>query len=228
MNIVNRALIILEIVLLIVLLIVSAVVPNTVLRQMGYAVETAETTLQLGWPRSYIVFLLVAIPVIFLLILLLWLELRPQTADRVVVRGRDGTRTEVSTRSVALTLQKHIDEIEDVFNVKSSVRGKRGGVQVLLNLETTPEIDIPAKMEMVSRAARELIEGKMGLKVANINLHVKPASSSGALKAVPEPAPAPQTAQELSPPQEAAEEAVVPGETPAQLSADDTDPYKGF
>jgi len=123
MNIFNRAIVILEVVLLIVLLIVSAVVPNTVLNQFAYTIERAQSTLQIEWPRSYLIFLAVAIPLIFLLVLLLWLEIRPQSTNRVVVRGRDGTRTEVSTRSVAQTLQQHVDEVEDVFNVKASVRG---------------------------------------------------------------------------------------------------------
>jgi len=191
MNIFNRAIVILEVVLLIVLLIVSAVVPNTVLNQFAYTIERAQSTLQIEWPRSYLIFLAVAIPLIFLLVLLLWLEIRPQSTNRVVVRGRDGTRTEVSTRSVAQTLQQHVDEVEDVFNVKASVRGTRGGVDVLLDLETTAEIDIPAKMDQVSRAARDLIEGRMGLRVANIRVHVKPASYAGQKKSMVEEPSAP-------------------------------------
>jgi uncharacterized alkaline shock family protein YloU len=177
--------------LLIVLLIVSAVVPNTVLNQFAHTIERAQSTLQIEWPRSYLIFLAVAIPLIFVLVLLLWLEIRPQSTNRVVVRGRDGTRTEVSTRSVAQTLQQHVDEVEDVFNVKASVRGTRGGVDVLLDLETTAEIDIPAKMDQVSRAARDLIESRMGLRVANIRVHVKPASYAGQKKSMVEEPSAP-------------------------------------
>lgn len=226
MNAFNRAVVILGLALLIILLIVSAVVPNTILSQLGYIVDGAQSALQSGWPRSYIIFLVVAIVLIFLLILLLWLEVRPQSTNRVIVRGRDGTRTEVSTGSVAQTLQKHVDEIEDVFNVKSTVRGKRGGVQVLLNLETTPEIDIPAKMEEVSKAARELIETKMGLRVADINLHVRPAAYGGAKQTLPKPAPVlPSTAPEAAPADEAPVEDVASTEPPPKLTAEDTDPY---
>jgi len=225
-NVFNRAVVILGIALLIILLIVSAVVPNTILSQLGYIVDGAQSALQSGWPRSYIIFLAVAIALIFLLIILLWLEVRPQSTSRVIVRGRDGTRAEVSTGAVAQTLQKHVDEIEDVFNVKSSVRGKRGGVQVLLTLETTPEIDIPAKMEEVSQAARQLIETKMGLRVADINVHVKPAAYGGAKQAFPKPAPdLPSAAPEAELADEApAVDAAIT--EPPELTAEDTDPYK--
>jgi hypothetical protein len=161
---------------------------------MGYMVEQAQSALQLGWPRSYIVFLVVAIPVLFLLIVLLWLEIRPATSNKVIVRGRDGTRTEVSTSSVAQSLRLHVDEIEDVFNVKSTIRGKRGGMDIRLNLETTPEIDIPAKMEEVSKAARELIEGKMGLRIADIKVNVRQASYAAAKTPRPEPLAEPPSA----------------------------------
>ncbi len=219
MTIVNRVVVILEILLLIVLLIVAAVVPNTVLSQMAYTVERAQTALQLDWPRSYFLFLLVAIPVIFVFILLLWLEVRPQTSNKVLVRGKDGTQTEVSTTSVAESLRHHIDEIDDVFKVKATVRGKRGGVDILFDLETTPEIDIPAKMAEVSQAARDLIEGKMGLKVADIRVRVKQAPYGGAKKPLAEP-----LAEMPSEPPE-----IVPMEEPTtEVKPEDTDPYAGF
>jgi hypothetical protein len=219
MNVFNRAVAILQIVLLIILLIVAAVVPNTVLGQIGYIVEQAQTALQVGWPRSYIIFLVAAIPLIFLLIVLLWLEIRPGTSNKVVVRGRDGTRTEVSTSSVAQSLRLHVDEIEDVFNVKSAVRGKRGGMEIRLSLETTPEIDIPAKMEEVSKAARDLIEGKMGLRIADIKVNVSQASYTSAKPAQPAPVTAP--------PSEPGE--VVSAEEPAtDVTAPEGERYEGF
>jgi hypothetical protein len=218
MTIVNRTVVILEILLLIVLLIVTAVVPNTVVSQLAYTVERAQTAL-LDWPRSYFLFLLVAIPAIFVLVLLLWLEIRPQTSSKVLVRGKDGTQTEVSTASVAESLRHHIDEIDDVFKVKATVRGKRGGVDILFDLETTPEIDIPAKMAEVSQAARSLIEGKMGLKIADIRVRVKQAPYGGAKKPLAEPLT--ETPGELAD--------ITPIEEPTtDVKPEDTDPYAGF
>ena len=173
MRVFNRAVVILEILLLIVTLIVAAVVPNTLLERLLYTVQQAQSALQLDWPRSYIIFLLVAILLIFLLLVLLWLELRPQSKKSITVRGRDGTEAEVSTSSVAQSLQRRISEVPDVSRVRATVRGVRSGVDVVLDLETTPEIDIPSKMDEVSHAARDLIESKMGLHVARIKVNIK-------------------------------------------------------
>ncbi len=224
MKIVNRAVVILEILLLMVLLIVAAVVPNTVLSQIAHTAERAQNALELDWPRSYFLFLLVAVPLIFVLVLLLWLEIRPETSNKVLVRGKDGTQTEVGTTSVAESLRHHIDEIDDVFKVKATVRGKRGGVDILFDLETTPEIDIPAKMDEVSRAARNLIEGKMGLKVADIRVRVKQAPYGGARKPLAEPvAGASSEFADIVPAEEP-----TPEEPTTEVKPEDTDPYAGF
>ncbi len=173
MKIFNRTVVILEALLLTVLLIVAAVVPDTLLGNALYSVQQAQTWLRLNWPRSYIVFLLVVMTLIFLLLVLLWLELRPKSKRTITVRGRDGTEAEVSTSSVAQSLQRRISEVPDVSRVRATVRGVRTGVDVVLDLETTPEIDIPSKMDQVSQAARDLIEVKMGLHVARIRVNVK-------------------------------------------------------
>jgi hypothetical protein len=187
MKVFNRVVVILAIVLLIVVLIVAAVVPNTVLERLLYTVEQAQSALQLDWPRSYVIFLLVDIVLIFLALVFLWLEIRPQTKRTITVRGRDGTEAEVSTSSVAKSLEYHIADVSDVSKVRATVRGVRTGVNIVLDLETTPELDIPSKMEEVSQAARDLIEGRMGLHVATIRVNVRQAPPAKVAAPVPKP-----------------------------------------
>ena len=229
MRVFNRTVVILEILLLAVVLIVAAVVPNTVLERLLYTLQQAQLWLQLGWPRNYIVFLLVAIVLIFLLLVLLWLEVRPQARRTITVRGRDGTEAEVSTSSVAQSLQRRISEVPDVSRVRATVRGVRTGVDVVLDLETTPEIDIPSKMDEVSQAARDLVESKMGLHVARIRVNVKQVRYGEAATIPTTPSvqpgmPAPPMPETDTGP-EAAEE--LPGsETSAPTSG--SDPYSEF
>lgn len=192
MNAFNRAVVLLLVLLSIVLLIISAVVPNTVLERLIYTLQQAQDALVSRWPMSYVFFLVVDILLVFLLILLLWLEVRPQTKKTFTVRTVSGTQAEVSTASVAQNLQFRISEVSDVFKVRPIVRGKRGGVDVLLEIETATEIDIPSKVEEVSQAARDLIEQKMGLKVSKIRVHLRQVPH-GRAKVVP-PAPPVQPA----------------------------------
>ncbi len=173
MNVFNRAVVILEILLLILLLIVAAVVPNTVVGRLLYTTELARTSLESRWPVSYLLFLVVAVVLILLLVLLLWLELRPKTRKAVTVRNVSGAKAEIGTASVEQSLQYRISEIADVLKVRPTVQGKRGAVSIQLDLEMTPDIDVPAKTAEVSQAARDVVEGKMGLKVADIKVRIK-------------------------------------------------------
>ena len=186
MNVFNRAVVILEILLLILLLIISAVVPKTVLGRLLYTAELAKTSLESRWPVSYLLFLAVAVVLILLLVLLLWLELRPKAKKAIAVRNVSGAKAEVGTASVEQSLQHRISEIADVLKVRPTVQGKRGKVDIQIDLETTPEIDVPAKTAEVSQAARDVVEGKMGLKVAGIKVRIKHAAY-GKVKPAPVP-----------------------------------------
>lgn len=173
MNVFNRVVVILEILLLILLLIVAAVVPNTVLERLLYTGELAKTSLESRWPVSYLLFLAVAVVLILLLVLLLWLELRPKAKKGITVRNVSGAKAEIGTASVEQSLQYRISEIADVLKVRPTVQAKRGAVSIQLDLEMNPDIDVPAKTAEVSQAARDVVEGKMGLKVADIKVRIK-------------------------------------------------------
>jgi hypothetical protein len=176
MNVFNRAVVILEVLSLIVLLIISAVVPNTVLERLLYTAEVAKASLESRWPLSYLLFLAVAVVLILLLVVVLWLELRPRAKKAVAVRNVKGAKAEVGTASVEQSLQYRISEIADILKVRATVQGRRGGVGIQIDLETTPEIDVPAKTAEVTQAARDVVEGKMGLKVADIKVRIKHAA----------------------------------------------------
>jgi uncharacterized alkaline shock family protein YloU len=176
MNLFNRAVVILEILLLIVLLIVSAVFPKEVLDTLLDTLKLARSAFDPGRLATYVFFLLADIVLVLLLVALLWLELRPVPKKAVAVRNVSGTKADMSTTSVEQSLQHRIGEIAEVLKVKPIVRGSRGGVKVAIDLETTPDIDVPAKAAEVAQAAREVVEGKMGLKVAGIKVHIRQAA----------------------------------------------------
>jgi len=173
MNAFNRVVFILFTLLLIVALILTALWPFNALKRLIYTFEQAQSLLDTRWPWSYLVFLAVVVLLILLALILLWLEVRPRAKKTVTVRTVGGTHAEVSTASVQQALQQRISQLNDVYKVKPFVTGKGGGVDVFLELETPPEIDIPSKVDEVSQVARDLIESKMGLRVSKIRVQLK-------------------------------------------------------
>jgi uncharacterized alkaline shock family protein YloU len=111
--------------------------------------------------------------------LLLWLELRRPRGKVVRVHKVSGDAAKVTTDSIARRLEYNVDQLADVISVKPKIMSKGKGVHVRLQVETAPEIDVPAKTEEISKVAREVIEERMGLKLAGkIEIHIKHAAYS--------------------------------------------------
>jgi hypothetical protein len=197
MNVFNRAVVIVVLLALIAFLIVTAIFPYTVVERVLNTAQAARAALEGRW-TNYLLFLLVDVVVLLLLAVLLWLETRPAPQKTVTVRNVSGARAVVSTSSVEQSLQYRISEIADVLKVRPTVHGKRGGVDILLDLETTPEIDVPAKTAEIAQAARDVVEGKMGLKVSHIKVHIKHGPYGKAKAPAAQPVAAPSVAAEPS------------------------------
>jgi uncharacterized alkaline shock family protein YloU len=216
MNMFNRAVVILGVLLLIVVLIIAAVVPDVVLERILYTTDLAKGFLEARRPTSYLLFLLVDVVLVLVFVAWLWFELKPRPRKAVSVRNVSGAKAEMSTDSVEHSLQNRLIEIGDVLKARPIVRGRRGKVDIHVDLETAPGIDVPAKTAEVAQAARDVVEGKMGLKIGSIKIHVKqaaygrtkaaPAAASEPTPMLPEPAvtnlepvPAPTPGEDVKP-----------------------------
>lgn len=216
MNAFNRVVFVLFILLLIALLIVTAVVPFTVLERVIYTLQQAQNVLQARWPWSYLVFLAADIVLVLLAIVLLWFEVRPRAKKTLMVRTVSGTQAEVSTASVQQALQQRISQLGDVFKVRPTVTGKGGGVDVVLELETPAEIDIPAKVDEVSQAARDVVETRMGLRVSKVKVMLKHGPYG---KAPPAASVAPAAIPTVTP------ETIVPQAPAPEVKPGEAEPY---
>ena len=112
-----------------------------------------------------------------IVIILLWFELRqPATSQMVPIKQVTGGEAEVFTDSIEGRLAYNIDQLSDVTRVMPTVTsaGKgEDGVDVVLEVETSPDIDVPAKTEEVMEVARQVIEDRMGLGLARIRVNIR-------------------------------------------------------
>lgn len=105
--------------------------------------------------------------------LLLWAELRRRRPRAVRIITAGGSNATVTTESVARRLSWHIDQLADVISVTPEVTASGRSVNVRLNLETRPEIDVPMKTDEVVGVAREVITERMGLQLGKIEVRIK-------------------------------------------------------
>ncbi len=105
--------------------------------------------------------------------LLFWAEIRPDRPAGVQVHTEAGSRALVTIDSVERRLAWHIDQLEDVITVAPHVRAQGRLVNVVLDLRTSPEIDVPAKTDEIIRVARQVLTERMGLLAGKIEVRIE-------------------------------------------------------
>lgn len=176
MNVFNRVVVVLLVLLLLALAVLLAVFPLETLKAVQTGVGNAATfltRLQSDYLWLYVVTRIALVLLAVLLFgLLLWGELKPRRPKAVRVLTETGSRATVTTESVARRLVWHIDQLADVIAVAPQVTASGKTVNVLLNLETRPEIDVPMKTDEVVKVAREVITERMGLQLGKIDVRI--------------------------------------------------------
>jgi hypothetical protein len=170
MNIFNRLVVIVLLVVSMIVLPVGLVLVSARPDIVAIVVQQALSRLMAIGGQNQLRFIiagaLLAVLIFLVCGLLLWLELRRPRGKAVRVQKVSGGEAKVTTDSIARRLVYNVDQLAEVVSVKPKVRAKGKGVHVRLNVETGPEIDVPAKTEEISKVAREVIEERMGLKLA--------------------------------------------------------------
>lgn len=186
MNTFNRVLVVLSLVGLVVILVAG-------LWQPTVSIETAQRgleALQVLAAANLYLYLLCGGALLLLAVILLVLELRRSRRSTVQVRQASGSTVELSTESVARGLEYHIGQVPGILQVRPRVVSTGKAVKVALDLQTDPVVDVPGKSEEVLELAREIIEGKLGVKVAKVSANIRQADyseSAPRVTRVPEP-----------------------------------------
>lgn len=174
MNVLNRiiviVLLVIFLVLLPVLIFLAMVMPDASVATADQVVTSIQANLTL---INRIVFSLVAALIFVALVLFVWLEIRRPRAKAVEVQELTVGEARVSISSIVQRLEYNIDRLQDVVSVHPIVKAKGNGVDVVVNLQTSPEIDIPMKTEEVVQLTREVIEDQMGLKLHHVSVEIK-------------------------------------------------------
>ena len=174
MNVLNRLIVIVLLVMLLVLLPVliflAMAMPDASVATAGQAVTSVEGNLTLV---NRTVFSVVAGLIFVAGLLFLWLQIRRSRAKDVAVQEITVGEARVSIGSIVQRLEYNIDRLQDVVTVRPVVKAKGSGVDVVVNLQTSPEIDVPMKTEEVVQVTKEVIEDQMGLKLNKVSVEIK-------------------------------------------------------
>jgi len=115
--------------------------------------------------QSFYIFIAGAGVLLLILLILLWLELRRPRHKTVRIRGKGRGTGELAIDSVVQSLRYRVDELLGVRKVVPRVSSRGRDVVVVLDLDTSPTVNIPVLTEQVVELCHDVVEGQLGLKV---------------------------------------------------------------
>lgn len=115
----------------------------------------------------------VAVSSVLLFGALILLELWPRRRRGVRIHTREGGSAELDANSVARRLAWHLDQLAEVITVLPEVKARGSSVDVRLEIETAPDVDVPMKTDEVVEVARDIIEQDMGLRLGKLDVRIR-------------------------------------------------------
>ncbi len=176
MNVFNRLVAFVIILGLFVLVMAVALAPITTLtwlqEQIVRLTEAVARYQELEPTNLTIARVAAAIAALVIFLPLLAAEL-PRRQGPTLVRMRTPSgEAQVTAESIGKRLAWHLDQMADVISVQPIVRPRGDTVDVTLNVETRPEIEVPMKTEEIMLVAREVVEERMGLRLGRLDVRI--------------------------------------------------------
>ncbi len=177
MLILNRIVAAIVWLLLLLCITVVAVAPFWALRLLQEALVSNSSTLaqwQAANPTNFIIGqATIGIAAVLLFGLLFWLTAVWGYRRGVKIRTIDGGSAELDTDSISRRLEWHLEQVAEVSNVVPIVKARGGAVDIRLEVEVAPEVDIPMKTDEMLILTRDVIEDNIGLKLGKLDVHLR-------------------------------------------------------
>lgn len=176
-NLFNRVIAVLLWLLLLAVVGYTAIFPHRVIVLMLDLLLQMQEFLRVQQAANGINFLIGQLSVGVLAVLifgsLLWLELWPHRQRGVRVQTVEGGSVELDTDSIARRLSWHLDQLSEVITVIPDVKARGNGVDIELDVETAPDIDVPLKTNEVVEVTQDLLEEDMGLRLGRLDVRIR-------------------------------------------------------
>lgn len=156
---------------------VAAVVPQQAVAWLRDLLTSADAWLVAQRAANPSNFLIgqIAVGVVAVLIfgLLIGFEIWSGGRRGVRIRTAQGGSAELDTSSISRRLSWQLDQLAEIISVVPVVKSKGGSVDIRLEVEAAPDVDVPMKTDEVVEVTRELIEQEMGLKLGRLDVHMR-------------------------------------------------------
>jgi hypothetical protein len=168
-NILNRVLMILSILVLIALIAFIVVRPDLAndYAKTGVAYLGDSTTFpnSTAGNQAYTIFVLAGGGALLILLILFVLEVRRPRRKTVRILTQNGGHAHLEVSSVAQSLEYRVDELAGVRQVKTRITSRGKDVDVALDLDTSPSVNIPVLTDQITALCHDIVEGQLGIRI---------------------------------------------------------------
>lgn len=176
MNFVNRLIVLAQLLLAIALMPILVVILLFFRPGIVDAVNIFMRSLVSG-PNAFLVQTIcvgLAVLVLLIALLMLFLELQRPSVKRLRVPQVTEGQVQVTTDAIINRLEHTILQIADITRVKPYIVSARKGsvVDLALEVEANPNVNVPQKTQEVIAAANQVLEQQMGLKVGKVQVEL--------------------------------------------------------
>ena len=177
MNVFNRTIIVVLILIIVVLTAVLIMAPKQSIQLGEQALQGADQYTTALESQNWALFasgrVILGGALLLICLILLWLELRRPRRKTIRVQKTAGGESFITVESIAQRVSYAIDQLPDVVRVSPRITARSKTVDIDLLLETSPEIDVPMKTEEVLQVTKDVVEGRMGLKLGKVQVKIK-------------------------------------------------------
>lgn len=115
----------------------------------------------------------VGIASVTLFAMLLWAEFVTMRRRGVRIYTAEGESAVLDVGSVGRRLAWRLDQIGEVISVAPNLRARGDAVDIRLEIEAAPDVDIPLKTEEVVQVTREVIEQELALRMGKLDVRMR-------------------------------------------------------
>ena len=156
---------------------ILAVAPlGTIEAVQAYLTSVADSleTLRAASPTNFMIGQAsIGISAILVFGFLIWLTAIWGYRRGVKIRTVDGGSAELDPNSVSQRLEWQLEQVAEVYTVVPLIKARGRAVDIRLEIEVAPEVDIPMKTDEVVFMTREVIEDAIGLKLGKLDVHLR-------------------------------------------------------
>lgn len=187
MNLLNRLLALMLILLLLALGLVLMLFPREALLWTRLTIEAVDRTFT---PVTQATLVVAGLGIALVAVILLLLELTPRRPAAVRLLQVSSGEARLTTDAIAQRIKRELETLPEILRVTPQVHSRGKSVDLRLAIETDPEADVGPAVERACQLAREVAETRMGVRVNRVWASVTQGTATKLRPAAPaEPGP---------------------------------------